>query len=80
MVENLGQFEKNVSTSFSYVKKDLIMINDAISELHDKIQHLSMNNAALMGKIAELENRMVKKAPAKSSSKKKVKKGKVLYD
>jgi len=65
--ESLRQFEKNVSISFGYVKKDLIMINDSISDLHEKIQHLSLNNAGLMGKIAELENRMAKKSPAKTS-------------
>jgi len=53
--QSLGQFEKNVSVSFGYVKKDLLMVNDSVSELVDKIQHLSLNQAMLLEKIAELE-------------------------
>lgn len=66
-VKTLPQFEKNVSASFGYVKKDLLMMNDAISDLHDQIQHLSLNNASLLGKIAELEQRIAMKQKAKKS-------------
>jgi hypothetical protein len=56
MVEkSVDQVEKNVSASFGYVKKDILMVNDAISDLHDKIQHLSMNQAMLLEKFAQLE-------------------------
>ena len=56
--QTLGQFEKNVSVSFGYVKKDLLMVNDSVSDLHDKIQHLSLNQAMLLEKVMKLE-RMV---------------------
>ena len=84
MVNSVNQLEKNVSASFGYVKKDLLMLNDSISDLHDKIQHLSLNNVALMEKLRTLENALVKdekkmkknskKKTAKKSSKKKTKK------
>ncbi len=74
MVKTVEQFEKNVQASFGYVKKDLLMLNDAISDLNDKIQHLSMNHAALLERIGELEDKKSKKASKKSSKKKKAKK------
>ncbi len=66
------QFKKNVQASFGYVKKDLLMVNDAISDLHDKIQHLSMNHASLLQKIEDIENKKKssKKTKKKSSKKK----------
>ncbi len=54
-METIGQFKKNVQASFGYVKKDLLMINDAISDIHDKIQHLSMNHASLLQEIEDLK-------------------------
>tara|TARA_Y100000310_G_C20394809_1_gene674575 strand:+ start:134 stop:364 length:231 start_codon:yes stop_codon:yes gene_type:complete len=76
MAKSIEEVEKNVSGSFGYVKKDMLMLNDAISDIHDKIQHLSLNHAALLEKIAKLEGGKVigKKAvkkEAKSSKKKK---------
>jgi len=72
-----AQFEKNVQASFGYVKKDLLMVNDAISDIHEKIQHLSMNHATILGqmtKLAErierLENGVAKKKAVKKVSKK----------
>jgi septal ring factor EnvC (AmiA/AmiB activator) len=71
--QSLGQFEKNVSVSFGYVKKDLLMVNDSVSELHDKIQHLSLNQAMLLEKISELEHMASKKKEVKTTvAKKKV--------
>jgi predicted flap endonuclease-1-like 5' DNA nuclease len=71
MVNSADQVEKNVSASFGYVKKDMLMLNDALSDVHDKIQHLSMNNAALLDeirKLSEMVNKLnVKKAPAKKA-------------
>ena len=69
-VQSLPQFEKNVSASFGYVKKDLLMINDSISDLHDQIQHLSLNNAALLGKMAELEQKIANSSNKVKSKKK----------
>jgi hypothetical protein len=75
MAKDLNQFERNVSASFGYVKKDLLMLNDSVSDLHDKIQHLSLNNAALLDKLRILENAIVKdEKKLKSVSKKPVKK------
>ena len=42
MAKTIEQIEKNVSASFGYVKKDMLMLNDAFSDIHEKIQHLSM--------------------------------------
>jgi predicted nucleic acid-binding Zn-ribbon protein len=72
-VKTLNQFEKNVSSSFGYVKKDLLMVNDAVSNLQDQIQHLSMNQAGLLGKIAELEQRLAQKQKKVSTKQKKLK-------
>jgi len=58
MANNLRQFEKNVQSSFGYVKKDLLMINDAISDVHEKIQHLSMNHASLLNQITKIMERL----------------------
>lgn len=79
MVKSIKQLEKNVSVSFSYVKKDLLMVNDSMSSLHDKIQHLSLNQAMLLEKMTSIERSLSdKKTPAK----KKVSKQKKLefYD
>jgi regulator of replication initiation timing len=75
MAKSLEQIEKNVSASFGYVKKDLLMLNDAVSEIHDKIQHLSMNHATLLAEVESLkkmlgEKSKTKKKPSKKKSKK----------
>ncbi len=51
-----NQIEKNVSASFAYVKKDMLMLNDAFSSLQDKVQHLSLNHAMLLEEIERLRN------------------------
>lgn len=73
VVRSLRQLERNVSASFGYVKKDILMVNDAISNVHDKMQHLSLNQALLLEKIEKLQNTLDKKNSSKntSSSKKK---------
>ena len=57
------QVEKNVSASFGYVKKDMLMLNDAFSDLHEKVQELSLNYSVLLEKVEKLESRssLVKK-------------------
>lgn len=55
MEKNPKQIEKNVSASFGYVKKDMLMLNDAFSDLHDKVQHLSLNHAMLLEEITKLK-------------------------
>jgi len=71
MTKSIEQVEKNISASFGYVKKDILMLNDAFSDLNEKIQHLSMNHASLLGEIEKLRERVYEK---KSSVKKMVKK------
>jgi len=70
VTKTLQQFEKNVGISFSYVKKDLLSINDMVSDLHEKIQHLSLNQAMLLEKIMKLEQKIVSKPAAKAAPKK----------
>jgi hypothetical protein len=54
MEKPMKQIEKNVSASFGYVKKDMLMLNDAFSDMHDKIQHLSLNHAMLLESMEKL--------------------------
>lgn len=69
MVKDVKQLEKNVSASFAYVKKDLLMLNDAISDLHDKIQHLSINHAVLLEKLEAMSpKKAVKKVATKKNA------------
>ena len=65
MTKTTSQIEKNVSASFGYVKKDLLMLNDAISDLHDQIHHLSMNHAVLLEEISRIRKYQNIKAPSK---------------
>lgn len=74
MEKSTNQIEKNVSASFAYVKKDMLMLNDAFSDLHDKMQHLSLNHAMLLEEIGKLRAEMAKatqKKPVKKPAKKK---------
>jgi chromatin remodeling complex protein RSC6 len=70
VVQSLGQLEKNVSASFGYVKKDLLMLNDAISDINDKIQHLSLNHAALLEKLQRMGEKKEAKKETKTTPKK----------
>ncbi|MFH1451746.1 MAG: hypothetical protein ABIF88_01075 [archaeon] len=82
MEKTSEQIEKNVSASFGYVKKDMLMLNDAFSDLHDKVQHLSMNHALLLEEIGKLRQEIygkkpgVKKVTKKKAVKKSIKKRK----
>lgn len=53
------QVEKNVSASFGYVKKDMLMLNDAFSDLHEKVQELSLNYSMLLEKVEKLQAKSV---------------------
>ncbi|MCH7850613.1 MAG: hypothetical protein IH845_03150 [Nanoarchaeota archaeon] len=66
MEQKSKQIEKNVSASFAYVKKDMLMLNDAFSDLHDKVQHLSMNHAMLLEEIGKLRSEMAKSGVIKA--------------
>jgi len=61
MEKSAGQIEKNVSASFGYVKKDILMLNDAVSDIHDKIQHLSLNHATLLDEVTKLRREVSNK-------------------
>ncbi len=80
MEKSANQVEKNVSASFGYVKKDMLMLNDAFSDLHDKVQHLSLNHATLLEEMRKLRNEITslsgKKTKTPSVKKKVVKKKK----
>ena len=71
---SLDQFEKNVQASFGYVKKDLLMLNDTVSDLQEKIQHLSLNHAALLEEIERLKKTKTPSSKKKPTSKKRQKK------
>ena len=64
MEKSPRQIEKNVSASFAYVKKDMLMLNDAFSDLHDKMQHLSLNHAALLEELGRIRKELAKKEKA----------------
>tara|TARA_Y100000310_G_scaffold338066_1_gene426737 strand:- start:1837 stop:2103 length:267 start_codon:yes stop_codon:yes gene_type:complete len=70
MAKSVEEVEKNVSASFGYVKKDMLMLNDAISDVHDKIQHLSMNHAVLLGEIKKIGEKLAGKKVSVSKVKK----------
>jgi hypothetical protein len=64
VTKTLEQFEKNVGISFSYVKKDLLSVNDMVSDIHEKMQHLSLNQAMLLEKVMKLEQKLASKPVA----------------
>ena len=74
MTNTINQVEKNTQASFGYVKKDLLMLNDTVSDIQTKINHLSMNHAALMEQIGlvELELEKMGGKKVKKVSKKRV--------
>lgn len=59
MEKTAMQVEKNVSASFGYVKKDMLMLNDAFSDLHEKVQELSLNYSMLLEKVEKLQAKSV---------------------
>lgn len=68
MTNSTSQIEKNVSASFGYVKKDMLMLNDAFSDLHKEVQHLSLNHAMLLEEITKLRKDLGLKTKKKSSA------------
>ena len=76
MAKSIGEVEKNVSASFGYVKKDILMWNDASSDIQNKIQHLSLNHATLLGEIKKISEKILGKKISKVEKVKKVKKSK----
>lgn len=83
----MANIEDNLKLSFSYVKKDLLRVNEQIEALNEKIQHIAMNHASLLGELAKIESKLSKKKPAKkakaakkSKAKKKVVKETITYE
>ena len=72
MEKSTKQIEKDVSASFAYVKKDMLMLNDAFSDLHDKMQHLSINHASLLEEIGKLRSEISKLGGRKKEKAKKI--------
>jgi hypothetical protein len=59
------QTEKDISASFGYVKKDMLMLNDAFSDIHEKVQELSLNYAVLLEEVEKLKKQLVSSAGKK---------------
>ena len=51
MKKSTSQLELNTTASFAYVKKDILMLNDAFSDLFDKMQKL-------VGRVEKIEEKM----------------------
>ena len=60
MEKTAAQVERNVSASFGYVKKDMLMLNDAFSDIHEKMQQLSLNHAMLLEEVGKLKSEIAK--------------------
>ncbi len=60
MEKSTNQIEKNVSASFAYVKKDMLMLNDAFSDMHDKLQQLKLEHSMLSEEVKKLKNELSK--------------------
>ena len=73
MEKSINQIERNVSASFGYVKKDMLMLNDAFSDIHEKIQHLSLNHATLLEEIEKLRTEVGGNSETKTKKKTKKK-------
>jgi predicted nucleic acid-binding Zn-ribbon protein len=67
------QLENNIKQSFSFVKKDLLDVNDTIADLKTKIQHLSMNQASLLSVMEQLKEEFYSIRDKNNSKKKKKK-------
>lgn len=66
-----NQVEQNLRLSFGYVKRDLLKINEQIESMNEKIQHIALNHASLLGELARIESKIVKTAKKSAKAKKK---------
>ncbi len=76
MAKNIREFARNVKLSFRYAKNDLIKANESINELYDKIQHISLNQATLLGEVESLKRLLINKKKMAVVNKKSKKKKK----
>ena len=67
-----SQVEKNVSASFSYVKKDILMLNDNFTELHNKFQQFLSQYETLVDEVKDIKDSIGKKTTKKNTTKKTV--------
>lgn len=72
MEKTASQVERNVSASFGYVKKDMLMLNDAFSDIHEKMQQLSLSQAMLLEEVGKLRNEITKIGAKKAAPVRKV--------
>ena len=77
MEKTSKQFENNVTASFAYVKKDILMLNDSFSDLFERVAHLISNQSRLTEEIASLK-KTVDTLSSKKVAKKTVKKAKKI--
>ena len=69
------QLERNIQESSSKVKKDLLSLNDSMSDVQEKIQHLGLNQATLLAEVEKLrEEVMIKSKTSKPKTAKKTSK------
>ena len=63
------QVEKNVSASFAYVKKDILMLNDSYTSIQTEISQITESYKVLAKEVEQLKNSKNKSSP-KSKKKK----------
>lgn len=61
--KSLIGMERDLSASFGYVKKDMLMLNDAFASLKDEVEILKVEVAALKGakKVLKRAKKVAKK-------------------
>jgi regulator of replication initiation timing len=60
MEKGNNKFESNVTASFAYVKKDILMLNDSFSDLFERVAHLISNQSRLTEEITSLRKEVEK--------------------
>jgi uncharacterized small protein (DUF1192 family) len=72
MERTQSKFENNVTASFAYVKKDILMLNDSFSEIFERVAHLISNQAMLSEEIASLKAEVERLSPQNKKVTKKI--------
>lgn len=63
------QLEKNVSASFAYVKKDILMLNDSYTKIQEAIQQIAKSYTVLGNEVKQLKKELDKKPSQKAVKK-----------
>ena len=66
MEKSLNQVEKNVTASFAYVKKDILMLNDSYTKMQDAITQLANSYKVLADELKSLKADLKKPAAKKA--------------